>query len=67
MMEPHEMESLKKMTQGEFRIWMAGRFASIEARLLRVEKGRWPWVLAGGGITGLGSGAVVALRMLSII
>ena len=66
-MEPQEIESLKGMNQGEFRIYLVGRLAGIEARLLRVEKGRWPWVLAGGGITGLGSGAVVALRMMSVI
>jgi len=66
-MTPQEIDALKAMAQGEFRIWMAGKFADLEARLLRVEKGRWPWVLAGGGITGLGSGAVVALRMLSVI
>jgi len=66
-MDAQEMESLKKMTQGEFRIWMAGRFTSLEARLLRVEKGRWPWVLAGGGVTGLASGVAITLRMLSVI
>ena len=66
-MGPQEMESLKRMTQGEFRIWLADKLAALETRLLRVEKSRWPWVLAGGGVTGLGSGAVVALRMLNVI
>lgn len=33
---------------------MGDKFYGIEGRLIKLESRRWPWMLAGGGLTGTG-------------
>ncbi len=63
-MDAKEIEAITEMPEGEWRVWLATKFEAIDVRFSGLERKRWPWALAGGGVGGLGAVAAVMVKLL---
>lgn len=54
-MDAQEIQAIKDMDRGEWRVYVAAKLDAVDGRLTRLEKRRFPGpLLAGGGVTVLG-------------
>ncbi len=64
-MNAQEIDAIVDMPEGEWRVWLASRFEAIDVRFAGMERKRWPWALAGGGVGTVGALMGVAVKLLS--
>jgi len=63
-MDAKEIEAITEMPEGEWRVWLASKFEAIDVRFTGLERRRWPWAVAGGGLSVVVAAVVGALKFL---
>lgn len=67
VIDPQELESVQKMSQGQWRVYVATALKALQERQERheQERRRFPWPLAGSGLANVGQ-ALYMLKNLFI-
>ena len=63
-MNAQEIEAITEMPEGEWRVWLATKFEVIDMRFVGLERRRWPWALAGGGVGTLAAVLAGVVKLL---